>query len=437
MVTATFDENWYENFQVEKGDLEVLTNAMMETEAPMTSRDLAMTLVQRKVQQQSQPEKMDETSVPAYDPAKSYTVGIRLRFPQFDDSVGEVVHQREGTTPDGDPLNVIGVTFRNDGGETSPVREFASDYAAAHSLNAEDEPEEEVEVIDVDVDDLLMRGYKPIMTQLLHTLYETEGMVRIGKYWFLRDLLLDVDIGTLHLAEAVLDMNGGGPMTAEEILDTIGDIGAAPRPMQAFSLNMALNRDDRFDEVGSYGNVRWYIKRMEPEQLTARPEVLQFNPIEYDEEVLTDEQFDLETELDDELTDIVFEGKLSVGSTTLIYPHRRAGTLPLNAKMRQIFPGARTERIFVELVDAIDQEVFNGWVVHEHQAVYGLWDFYTKHQLPVGSYIKAERDPNKEDRIIISFADRNARREWVRVLIPSGGENFSFENRPACYRCRV
>ncbi len=92
-------------------------------------------------------------------------------------------------------------------------------------------------------------------------LNKNSDLVRIAGTWFVRDLMLDVDIGHLHLAEAALDMNSGGPMTPGEILQQIGGLGDSPEPLQIFSLNFAINRDERFDEVGPAGQILWHFKR--------------------------------------------------------------------------------------------------------------------------------------------------------------------------------
>lgn len=136
---------------------------------------------------------------------------------------------------------------------------------------------------------------------------------------------------------------------------------------------------------------------------------------------------DLETELDDELTDIDFEGRLRRATTTLLYPHRRAGTLPLNAKTRQIFPSARTPRIFVELIDMSDGETFTGWVVHERRYVAGLDAFYVKHRFPVGGRLTVERG-DKPGQIKLSFEGYKARTEWIRMVVPHN-DQVGFENR--------
>jgi hypothetical protein len=262
---------------------------------------------------------------------------------------------------------------------------------------------------------------------LREALSESPTLRRLAGEWFPEDLVTEADIGTLHLSEAVLDMNGGGPLSTEEILEQIGGLGDGAQELQIFSLNLALNDDDRFDEVGPAGHVKWFLKRMEPEFVQSQPAMLRYKPVEYDEDDLSDDMFDLETELDDELTPIEFEGRLPKATSTLIYPHRRLGTLPLNAKNRMIFPDAKTPRIHVEIVDTVSGNTYDGWVVHEHKYVYGLWDYYDEHQLPVGTYITVQPGDHP-GQILISHDDYKARTEWVRLLKPLN-DRISFENK--------
>ena len=90
------------------------------------------------------------------------------------------------------------------------------------------------------------------------------------------------------------------------------------------------------------------------------------------------EQVALEAEIDDEWSPAQEEHDLGDQVVlTLIFPHRRAGTLPLNAAMRHIFPTARrTQRIAVTLVDGQDGEEYPGWVVRQDRYVFGLDAMY-------------------------------------------------------------
>lgn len=419
---------YQKQFTVTTNDIEYLTNTMLEKEKPMTGREMAQLLIQRQLDDEKAAfeERYKHTSI--YSPADAYEEGERLVFSEMGYATATVKFIRQGQNKDYGEFSVIGVEFDDDEHNNSDgYREFASQLKVPHTLieKAGEGPEDAPE--DISPDDILKKQYPRIMHALHTALQGHPELRRVGDKWFMSALVLEIDIGTLHLAEAVLDMMGGGPMTASEIIAQIGPVGDTPMPLQEFSLNIAMNKDDRFDEVGPSGEVQWYLRRMEPESVQETPQLLRYSPISYDEDLLTADLFDLETELDDEHTPIDFEGTLQKASTVLIYPHRRAGTLPLNAKTRQIFPRGRTPRIHVTLIDALDNETYDGWVVHQDKYVYGLMEYFNKHHLPIGAYLSVEKgdDPGQ---IIVSHDSYNSRKEWLPVVIPHK-DQILFENK--------
>lgn len=419
MVTNT----WSSNFTITLDDVEYLANVLVERETPMTTGQLARLIVEHRLEQERQDISEQYENARIYDPSQHYEIGERVVFSELDFAVGEVVSTRTGTNPAHGEFPVIQVHFEGAG---KPNREFASELRTPHNLS-----NVEVKLPGIaglqSADEILRTNIKPIATAINSALQKSDVLSRVAGFWFPRELVLDIDIGTLHLAEAVLDMTGGGPLQTNEIIEQIGGISQAPGQLQVFSLNLALSQDNRFDEVGPSGEVRWYLTRMEPEAVRNVPQLLHYKDIPYDEDLLTDEMIEIETELDDELTPIDFDGELARATTTLIYPHRRMGTLPLNAKMRQIFPTARTPRIYVELVDELDNQKYPGWVVHEHRFVYGLLDYYTKHRLPIGSYVTA-RLGEREDQIFISHEAYKPRTEYIQVFMPNDTQ-VQIENR--------
>lgn len=419
---------WAHDFEVIDEDFEFIMNTLLETEMPMDTKQIAVLLVERRLEQENAKleEKYRDTVV--YNPSQAYEVGTRLVFTAMDMATGTVQDIRDGENPDYGDFAVIAVEFdesqyKNGRG----LREFAASLETDHTLSHSNDDSSPIAGSDDTAEDVIIATEGEILYVVRDALRENDGLVRVAGYWFASELVMEFDIGTMHLAEAVLDMNGGVPMSTEEIIEQIGGVGNAPIPLQIFSLNLALNGDARFSEVGAAGNVLWFLRRMMPEAVRKVPPILAYTPSEYNDELLSDEMFDLETELDDEYTPIEFEGKLRSAASTLIYPHRRAGTLPLNAKNRAIFPRARTPIIYVEFVDESDGETYTGWVVHEHRFVFGLQAYYEKHSLPVGAYITVARG-DTPNQIKLSFEAYKSRTEWIRVLIPHDNQ-VSFENR--------
>ena len=129
------------------------------------------------------------------------------------------------------------------------------------------------------------KKYGPLLEkQIEDRLKANDDLVRIAWRWFPRALLVDVNIGHLNLAEAVLDMMGGGPLPTHDLLEQIELPTDVNSKLTEFSLNLALQEDGRFDEVGSAGEILWYLRRLEPKEVQSIPTYLKFNPTPYDHE---------------------------------------------------------------------------------------------------------------------------------------------------------
>lgn len=422
---------WVERFAVDEEDLDLLTGLLLENETPLTTLDLAQTLVEQRLARETELLKARYQNLRPYNPSQHYEVDQRLVFPALNNAVGTVTATREGNNPSDGAFTVLQVQFEDEAG--TPVgapRDFAADLLQPHTLNKTDADS----VVSMpgaptaSAADILAASRNTIVPTLQQALTASDELVSVAGKWFPRSLMLDVDEGNLNLAEAILDMNNGGPLTADEILDQVGDIASAPRSLQTFSLNSALNQDNRFDEVGPVNQVLWYLRRVEPPEVLTTSAFLQYTPIEYDADLLTPEMEALEAEIDDEWSDLDSDITGDRARITLNYPHRRAGTLPLNSQMRQVFPTARrTPRVYVKLVDGQDGEEFIGWVVRQERYIYGLTTFYRKHKPPVGALFTARRSEDGA-RIIVDFNAHRPRTEYVRLIVPKNGQ-MSFEEQ--------
>ncbi len=413
---------WGRTFVVTSADVDDITNHLLEKETPMTTRELAFYLIEKQLTKEKSNAQDRFKRAKVYKPSEAYKVGEKLFFSKMGFEVGEVIAIREGVSPGEGNFSVITVQFEEGRGK----REFASLLKNDHPLNsaAQELPQKQQLLTPTEI---FENNGIEITGRLIEALRANKDLKQVAGYWFPRDLVLDIDVGMLHLAEAVLDMSNGGPLSTEEIIAQIGEVGNAAIALQIFSLNLSMSQDKRFDEVGPSGKILWYLKRLEPEAVQTTPAILSYKRIEYDEDLLTEDMEELEIELDDEHTPIDFVGKPVKATTTIIYPHRRAGTLPLNAKSRQIFPNARTPRIYVTFTDESDGQQFVGWVVHENRYVYGLFDYYTKHRLPVGAYVTVRRG-EKEGEIFISYNAHKPRTEYIPIFVPSA-EQIMFENK--------
>ncbi len=416
---------WARKLTINDEDLDGLINRLLEGETPLSTEALALEAISAKLVAEAQALQERYQGAKVYDPAQQYALGDRLVLPALDFATAEVVGLREGDNPEYGPFNVIQVRLD----DSDIQREFAAELTTPHVLNAEDDGAVLLPgANEFDAAQVLAENREQMLGLLEQRLAENDTLASVARQWFPRDLVLEVNEGYLNLAEAVLDINGGGPLTTEEVIEQIGGLGNAPIPLQVFSLNYALKDDKRFDEVGPTGEVLWYLVRLQPEEVRRVPPVLRYTPIAYDRSVLTPEMLALERDLGDELSGLEPVTGLETATFTLIYPHRRTGTMPLNARTRAFFPDAqRADRICVDLIDGQDEEVYQGWVLPHEGYVFGLGKFYAKHKMPIGGYvtIKAGEHPGE---IIIDYGAYNPRTEYIPLMSVQNGDKPAFEN---------
>jgi len=421
-------QHWAYRFSIGADDIDSITNLLLEKETPLKAVELATEIIKQRESNIRQQLRQKFQDAKLYRPADRFELGDRLTFSQFDYATASVVGLRTGQSADLSPIRIAAVEFDEDSQrrQTRP-REFVVEYESDHPLN-NTEYNRHPSLVDTDytVDEILSDPSTNIVEQVNDALEGNPDLVRIAGTWFVRELMVDVDIGSLHLAEAVLDMVGGGPLPPERILKEIGGLGDALLPLQAFSLNYAMNEDERFEEVGPAGQVLWHLKRLLPRMVRQVPSILQYQAIDYDRSLLTREMRQLEYDLDDEHSPVTSSPPEDEVSLTLTYPHRRVGTLPINSETRYIFPAAKTPRIAITIVDAIDKEEYPCWVVHEFRYVYGLAAIYQKHHLPVGAYVYLNRTEDRS-RIEIEFDNYRPRTEWIPLVDRTENDRLRFQ----------
>jgi hypothetical protein len=409
-------EDYWDTLNLEESDIEFLYGTLMDAETPLTSQELVALLAKERIRREKSDLELQRSSGgDIYFPKECYSNSQSLIFPALNWQRGKVTGVRPGYNPDIGDFQVIQVAF-----EDGATREYASDLSE-HILNNPPEVTEDDEGLDLQS---VLDVYQESLTEALEEGLESRtDFVRIAGRWFPRALLVDINIGHLNLAEAVLDMAGGGPLPTSALLEQIElpvDVNAK---LLEFSLDLSLQEDDRFDEVGPAGKVLWFLKRLEPEQVLEPPLQLRYPGIDYDRAALNDAMLALERELDDELSPL--EGKqqqLNEAEIRLIFPHWRAGTLPLASRIRHLFPTAyEAPRIRFTLVDGESGESFPAWVVRNKRYVYGLKDWYAKRGLQPGSIIRVQRG-RQPGEVILHSDVRRSSREWVRtVLVGSDG----------------
>ena len=403
-------DDYWENFQLQTEDIEFLYNHLLETETPLTSQELLEVLVTDRIRrEQLAIEKRRSAGGETYIPKDNYEVGQSLIFPGLGWVRGQVLSTRVGKNPELPNFKVLKVEL-----EGGSVREFASNLPE-HKLNEIQGFSQEESFLSIE--EIIATHERLLANRLENGLRNNDEFIVIAGRWFPRALLVDVNVGHLNLAEALLDMEGGGPLSTEKLMEAVELPTNVNPKLGEFSLDYALWKDGRFDEVGPAGKILWYLKRLEPAEVLKTPECLQYIDISHDRSVLSDEMLALEKQLDDELTPFEDEMGRDEVQLNLIYPHWRMGTLPLSAQLRPLFPTAyRAPRIRFILVDGETGNKFPGWVVREDKYVYGLREFYEQKGIFPGSALSV-RKSNVSGEVIIEAHTRRPAREWVRTVL--------------------
>ena len=423
MHIAPAPELYWAEFDVTEKDLEFIDNLLLEREVPLTIQEMTQALVAHRLELlQVEQESQSDSELRAYVPDGAYKAGETLVFELLDHRVGTVAGIREAHSPDLPPFEVIQINFE---GRSEP-KEFAA-RLEDHALNLVT-----AEIGQLDSADspeiIFERHGKSIAQRIEARLQESADTVRIAGRWFHSGLLADINEGHLNLAEAVLDVAQGGPVATGSLVEHM-ELPAGLDPLLTeFSVDFALQEDERFDEVGPAGKVLWFLKKLEPEAVLHVPKRLAYSAKAYDRERLTEELLALEQKLDDELSDVEPPEAAPIEGITLpvLFPHRQSGTLPLSAQLQPLFPTAyEAPRIRFILIDGRTGDRFPGWVVREERYVYGLGQWYRTNEVPAGGLIKITLSET-EGEVVLQAMEPRQRNDWIRTVTIDDGGNIGF-----------
>ncbi len=416
-------KNIWESFEVTDSDIEFIFNRLFEIETPTKTLDIVKLLIDERIRlEKNHRENLEKSKGDLYLPKDDFQVGQKLLFPALDFSSGEVVGIREGNNPELETLKIIQVEFAQ-----GLKKEFAANLQN-HFLN--DAVAVLDEETDLDKDKIFANNKIRISQSLIEKLEKSQDLVQIAGYWFPRSLLIDINIGYLNLAEAVLEMAEGGPLTSPEIIEQIELPTDSNQTLTEFSLNLALQEDARFDEVGPAGETLWFLHRSEPDNVRSQPIFLLPEDVNnYDDTKYSDYLTQMNAGVFDELeySKLSTDSNLQDVTISIIYPHLVSGTLPLSANLENLFPTAyESPRIRFTFVDGETKEKFAGWVVREKKYVYGLKEWYKKNEVIPGSLIHIKQGKNPGE-VIVAIGKKRSTREWVRTVgtNPDGKISFS------------
>lgn len=411
------EAHWRDEFEVTDEDLDLVTGVILDSGQPQPVEALASAVMLRRIQQEREAVARQATSGEVYQPRGTYEVGQSLVFSALDFVRGEVVGRREGTNPKYGTFDVVRVAFE-DGSE----REFAAGLDIAHPLNRP--TEELIGGGDPDLSDAdIVSAYDAYASGKLQlALGEREEFVEFSDRWFLRELLPEITVGHLNLAEAAIDV-AGHPLAAAEMLRDL-EVGTGTEAAQLFALNSALAQDERFDNVGSPERPVWYLRALEPEALHSPPAVLENGIGAVSGEYVGLTMLDLVEAIGDELDEVpsaIARESQSV-ECVVTFPHLHAGTLPFPGQFLEGLAASDAAYLSIDLVDENRDERFQAWVVPALRYIAGLEAWYQRVGMVVGGQVTLRRSQDLGTFSIAVEPARDMGSNWVRSAQVTDGE---------------
>lgn len=413
------EDYWAKDFSVTTDDLDFVNNLLLERENPLPATDLTMAVMRHRVEQEEAQLARLLSKGTIYKPLDDYPIGETLVFPALSFSTGSVTATRQGHNPEHGSFQVIEVQFERSGRK----REFAAGLSEPHPLDEQTDNLLKKDSSRKTVEELFKLHGIAVEKNLTAAMEKQSDLVHLFGLWFLNALVSDVGPGYLNIAEAILDISGGGPLSTSDLLKDLGLPEESRPELLEFSLDYALFNDSRFDEVGPAGQVLWYLYNMAPKDVLFPPKRLACAPVSYDHDLLNLNLRKLEQDLDDEWS----SGWKSADETDqvtciLTFPHRRQGTIPLSSQIAPLFPTSyQTPRIRCVFIDGHSGAEMEAWVVWEGRFVHGLMEWYERYNLTVGAYLHLSPGP-EPGIVIIEYEKRRPQREWVRVAQADQGQ---------------
>ena len=404
-------EEYWVNLSVNEKDIDFIYNLLLEKEIPLSTEILLKSLINYRINQEKENSaKQLRSKNNVYLPKDEYHVGDKLQFPSLEMAVGEVLNIRDGYNPDFEDLKVIEVKF--DSGDSKVFASNIQEHPLNHILDIpEDDPNYDPESV--------YGHHKKYLSDCLETSFSNnEDLVKIAGNWFPRSLLIDVHVGRLNLAEAILEEANGGPISTHSLMEQVELKANADSKLLEFSFDLALQDDKRFDEVGPSGETLWFLNAMEPDSVKNVPLYLKYRENNIDHLPLVKYLNLFEKSIYDELEEWDSHGdENSRIIISLSYPHWRSGTLPLSSTLEKMFPTAyEAPRVKFTFINDANNDKFPGWVVRQHKYVYGLKDWYQKNNLMPGSLVIVEKG-KVPGEILIQFEKSRQNKEWIKTVL--------------------
>ena len=193
------------NFKLTDGDIEQIYNFFLEVGEPQKIEALAHVIVRHRVAEEQQELQRRLRGRTVYQPKLAFSVEEEVVFPMMQFKHGVVTAVRDATNPKLGSFQAVEITFDN-----KRSREFAAGLDIEHPLNVDGDGGI-VGIEAVDDDQLVELHTEAVVQYLTVVLQEHAEFIRLADDWFIKAMLADVNIGHLHLAEAILEMAAAAP----------------------------------------------------------------------------------------------------------------------------------------------------------------------------------------------------------------------------------
>ncbi|MBM3187303.1 MAG: hypothetical protein FJZ90_01100 [Chloroflexi bacterium] len=423
---------WRDAYRVSEEDIDFVVGLILEAGKPQKMDTLAMAVVLRHLRREKEAAARQVRRGRIYRPVDRYQIDEELFFTALEKE-GTVVGVRPGYNPRYGAFEVVRVAFGNGGAE----REFAAGLDQPHPLNR---PLEELLVAgDAEMSEADVVGMaEPYAAAKLQAAFEAdEAFVWFNGTWFLRELLPEVHVGYLNLAEAMI-YEAGHPLEAREMLGELGLGETASVDAQLFALNHALSGDERFDNLGAEGSPIWYLRALVPQAALERPPTLRPAYRAAGGEYVGITMLDLVDELGDELDDIptAVVRPASEVRFEITFPHLFAGTMPATQQFLRMLPSDPRHHFPVTLVDANSRQRLEVWVVPTEGYAAGLGAWYESVGMCVGGQVTiAPMDEPGAFSLSVSPV-RSRRSEWIRTAqVSDDGLTLQMQRASIGIRC--
>jgi hypothetical protein len=424
---SSASETYWNNFSINDKDVERVYAYMLERGEAARSADLARIVIAARAKEEQERRQRLSTQAVLYQPKLVLEVGQRLIFSALNEIEGTVTAVRDSNNPRLKPFQVATVTFAD-----GTKREFAGAYDLPHPLNelkpivtgaADESPEEIYARYGAKIERLLAARLR----------MDREFVEQDGK-WLLRGLLTEINVGFLNIAEAAIEQNNVGMSTLELARVLELDLEGAKRETTLFSLDYALQRDERFVDVGPVGEPRWYLNRLVPAEVWNVPRVLQFGAAPLYDKTLPPELETILSEIEDDNNDDVRDGRAAAKvDLVLTYPHRRMGSLPYTQGVRALFPEA-DKPMLVTLLDEYGTRI-PAWVVPDGNYIFGLKAWYDRNKLNPGALLELAPRGEPLTAEIRYQPRREGKSLWVKIAkVENGHLTFGTSPRPVAFK---